>query len=200
MYTASGPRTFFIPRPRIDVITGCRQALSLVLSFTVTLSVIGLDGCKKSDQPQSSQAQSGQQQGQNGQAPAAQAAVPTADQLYQLVAPIALFPDKLLAQVLAGSTFPDQVSAAYAWLQQNSSLKGQQLMDAVNGQSWDASIKGLTQFPDVLNQMASNLSWTSALGDAYFNYPQSVMNAVQVMRQRAQQSGNLKNTQQQTVW
>lgn len=199
MYTASGPRTFSIARPRIDVITSCRQALSLVLSFTVTLSVIGLDGCKKSDQPQSGQAQSGQQQGQNGQAPAAQAAVPTADQLYQLVAPIALFPDKLLAQVLAGSTFPDQVSAAYAWLQQNSSLKGQQLMDAVNGQSWDASIKGLTQFPDVLNQMASNLSWTSALGDAYFNYPQSVMNAVQVMRQRAQQSGNLKNTQQQTV-
>ena len=126
-------------------------------------------------------------------------AVPTADQLYQLVAPIALFPDNLLAQVLAASTFPDEVSAAYAWLQQNSSLKGQQLLDAVNEQSWDASVKGLTQFPDVLNQMATNLSWTSALGDAYFNYPTSVMNAVQVMRQRAQQSGNLKSNQQQTV-
>ena len=67
----------------------------------------------------------------------------------------------------------------------------------MNQQSWDASVKGLTQFPDVLNQMATNLSWTSALGDAYFNIPQSVMNAVQVMRQRAQQSGNLKSTQQQ---
>ena len=66
-----------------------------------------------------------------------------------------------MAQVLAGSTYPDEISAAYAWLQQNSSLKGQQLLDAVNGQSWDASVKGLTQFPDVLNQMATNLSWTS---------------------------------------
>ncbi len=105
-----------------------------------------------------------------------------------------MFPDNLVAQVLAASTFPDQVSAAYTWLQQNSSLKGQQLLEAVNQQPWDASVKGLTQFPGVLNQMATNLSWTSALGDAYFNIPQSVMNAVQVMRQRAQQSGNLKST------
>ena len=179
-------------QPQIDVADSCRKALSLLLSISVTLSVIGLEGCKKSETPQSGQAQP-------GQAPATQAAVPTADQLYQLVAPIALFPDNLLAQVLAGSTYPDEISAAYAWLQQNSSLKGQQLLDAVNGQSWDASVKGLTQFPDVLNQMATNLSWTSALGDAYYNYPSSVMNAVQVMRQRAQQSGNLKSTQQQTV-
>jgi Protein of unknown function (DUF3300) len=78
-------------------------------------------------------------------------------------------------------------------------LKGQQLAETVNQQSWDPSVKGLTQFPDVLSQMASNLSWTSALGDAYFTIPQSVMNAVQVMRQRAQQSGSLKTTQQQTV-
>ncbi len=172
----------------------CRQALSVLLSFAVTISVIGLDGCKKSEQsqPQSNQTQP-------GQAPATTYAAPTADQLYQLVAPIALFPDNLVAQVLAASTFPDQVSAAYTWLQQNSSLKGQQLLEAVNQQSWDASVKGLTQFPGVLNQMATNLSWTSALGDAYFNIPQSVMNAIQVMRSRAQQSGNLKSTTQQTV-
>src|SRR5580698_3542449 len=172
-----------------------RQFLSVVLSFSVTFSVLGLDGCKKSEPAQSGQTQ----QGQQGQAPQTQAAVPTADQLYQLVAPIALFPDNLVAQVLAASTYPNEVSAAYAWLQQNSSLKGQQLLDAVNGQSWDPSVKGLTQFPDVLSQMATNLSWTSALGDAYYNYPSSVMNAVQVMRGRAQQSGNLKSTQQQTV-
>ena len=60
-----------------------------------------------------------------------------------------------------------KISEAYTWVQQNSSLKGQQLMDAVNKQSWDPSVKGVTQFPDVLNQMATNLSWTSALGDAY---------------------------------
>ena len=175
--------------------TNCRQALSVFLSISVAFSVLGLDGCKKSEPQQANQAQ----QQQQGQAPATTSAAPTADQLYQLVAPIALFPDKLLAQVLAASTYPNEVSDAYTWLQQNSSLKGQQLMDEVNNQSWDPSVKGVTQFPDVLSQMATNLSWTSALGDAYYNYPTSVMNAVQVMRQRAQASGNLKSNQQQTV-
>ncbi|MGC1258715.1 MAG: DUF3300 domain-containing protein, partial [Candidatus Acidiferrales bacterium] len=131
--------------------------------------------------------------------PATTAATPTPDELYQLVAPIALFPDNLVAQVLAGSTYPDQITAANAWLQQNSSLKGDQLMQAVDQQPWDVSVKALTQFPDVLNQMATNLSWTSALGDAYYNIPQDVMNAVQVMRQRAQQAGNLKSNTQQNV-
>jgi hypothetical protein len=163
----------------------CKQVLSVLLSFSVTLSVIGLEGCKKAAKQE--------------QPPTATNATPTPDQLYQLVAPIALFPDNLLAQVLAASTYPDQVSAAYNWLQQNSNLQGQQLMDAVNQQPWDASVKGLTQFSDVLHQMSSNLSWTSALGDAYYNYPQSVMNAVQVMRQRAQKAGNLNSNDQMNV-
>jgi hypothetical protein len=167
-----------------------RQALSLLLSVSVVFSGIGLDGCNK---------QSGSPTQPGQQAPATTYATPTPDQLYQLVAPIALFPDNLVAQVLAGSTYPDQISAAQQWLQQNSSLKGQQLMQAVDQQSWDVSVKGLTQFPDVLSQMSSNLSWTSALGDAYFNVPQSVMNAVQVMRQRAYQAGNLKSSPQQNV-
>jgi hypothetical protein len=153
-------------------------------------------GCSKSGNQQSS---NGPSQTGQGPTPATTNAQPTADQLYQLVAPIALFPDNLVAQVLAGSTFPDQVSAANAWLQQNSNLKGDQLMQTVNQQPWDNSIKGLTQFPDVLNQMASNLSWTSALGDAYYNFPKDVMNAVQVMRQRAYDAGNLKSGQQQNV-
>jgi hypothetical protein len=170
--------------------------LSIFLSVSLTLSVVGLDGCNK--KKEQAQAQLGQAQpGQ--QAPATTYAAPTAEQLYQLVAPIALFPDNLVAQVLAASTYPDQVTAAYQWLQQNSSLKGQQFMETVNQQPWDASVKGLTQFSDVLSQMATNLSWTSALGDAYFNEPQSVMNAVQVMRQRAYQAGNLKTNQQQNV-
>jgi hypothetical protein len=174
-----------------------KQVLSVFLSTSVMISVAGLDGCsKKSSEPAQ---QSGQTQQQQGQAPATTYATPTPDQLYQLVAPIALFPDNLVAMVLAASTFPDQVNAAYQWLQQNSSLKGQQLTEAANQQPWDNSVKGLTQFPDVLNQMATNLSWTSALGDAYYNIPQSVMNAVQVMRQRAYQAGNLKTTQQQNV-
>jgi Protein of unknown function (DUF3300) len=173
------------------------RTLSIFLSISLTFSVLGLDGCNK--KTEQAQAPAGQQPQAGQQAPATQYAVPTADQLYQLVAPIALFPDNLLAQVLAASTYPDQVSAAYQWLQQNSNLKGQQLTEAVNQQPWDASVKGLTQFSDVLTQMATNLSWTSALGDAYFNVPQSVMNAVQVMRQRAYQAGNLKTNQQQNV-
>ena len=168
---------------------GPKQALSICLSISLTFSVV-LDGCnKKTEQAPASQ----------GQAPATTYATPTPDQLYQLVAPIALFPDNLLAQVLAGSTYPDQITAAYNWTKQNPNLKGQQLMQTVDQQPWDASVKGLTQFPDVLSQMATNLSWTSALGDAYFNVPQDVMNAVQVMRQRSYQSGNLKSNQQQNV-
>ena len=73
------------------------------------------------------------------------------------MAPIALFPDNLVAQVLAASTYPDEVVAANNWIKQNSGLKGQQLTTTVNQQSWDDSVKGLTQFPDVLNQMATNL-------------------------------------------
>src|SRR5277367_447863 len=168
-----------------------KQSLSILRSVSITFSSIGLDGCKK-EQPATQQAQA-------QQAPPTTYATPTPDQLYQLVAPIALFPDNLVAQVLAGSTYRDQITAAEQWLTQNSSLKGQQLMEAVNQQSWDDSVKGLTQFPDVLGQMSSNLSWTSSLGDAYFNAPQSVMNAVQVMRQRAYQAGNLKSTPQQVV-
>jgi hypothetical protein len=165
-----------------------RQLISVVLCPALLISQIGLDGCKKESK--------GQRQ---DQAPAVTYATPTPDQLYQLVAPIALFPDNLVAQVLAASTFPDQITEAWNWLQQNKALQGQQLMEAVNQQNWDVSVKGLTQFSDVLQQMAGNLSWTSALGDAYFNAPQNVMNAVQVMRQRAYDAGNLKSTPQQNV-
>jgi hypothetical protein len=163
----------------------CSRALSILLSV---LLIVEVDGCHKKEVPVT-----------NSAPPQTTYAAPTPDQLYQLVAPIALFPDNLLAQVLAASTFPDQVTAAYQWIQQNSGLQGQQLLQTVNQQPWDASVKGLTQFPDVLKQMATNLSWTSSLGDAYYNVPQSVMNAVQVMRQHAQQAGNLQSNPQQTV-
>ena len=125
----------------------CDRALSIFLSVALILSVMGLEGCSKKTEP-TQQAAAGQPQGQQSgeQAPATQYAVPTADQLYQLVAPIALFPDNLVAKVLAASTYPDQVGAAYQWMQQNPSLKGQQLLEAVNQQPWDASVKGLTQF------------------------------------------------------
>src|SRR5215472_6132141 len=164
---------------------------------TLVAFLPALEGCNKSTEKQPTPA--GSSEAAASAAPVATYARPSAEELYQLVAPIALFPDNLIAQVLAGSTYPDQIESAETWLKQNPALKGGDLMQAVNQQPWDVSVKGLTQFPDVLGQMASNLSWTSALGDAYFNIPQDVMNSVQVMRQRASQAGNLKSTPQQTV-
>ncbi|MCW6026055.1 DUF3300 domain-containing protein [Serratia marcescens] len=123
----------------------------------------------------------------------------TADQLYQLVSPVALFPDKLLAQVLAGAGYPDQISAADAWLAQNRGLQPAALSSEADAQPWDPSVRGLVQFPDVLDQMAKNIPWTTALGRAYLNDPTDVMNAIQVMRQRAASQGTLKNTPQQRI-
>jgi uncharacterized protein DUF3300 len=123
----------------------------------------------------------------------------TPDQLQQLVAPIALYPDSLVAQILAASTFPEQVVEADRWLQGHPDLKGDALGQAVDPQPWDPSVKALAAFPSVLGNMDKNLSWTSSLGDAYYNQQQDVMAAVQVMRQRAQAAGNLQSTPQQTV-
>ena len=172
-----------------------KKPVSLLLGASVCVALMSLAGCdKKTDAVAPVAAPA---------APQAQAAPayvpPTADQLYQLVGPIALFPDKLVAQVLAASSYPDQVTAADNWLGQNKNLKGTQLQDAANQQPWDVSVKGLTQFPSVLDQMAHNIPWTSALGDAYVNDPTDVMNAIQVMRQRAAASGNLKNNKQQRI-
>jgi len=141
---------------------------------------------------------------QDNQAPAQSSqGVPYApqspDQLQQLVAPIALYPDSLVAQILAASAFPEQVVEADRWVQSHSGLQGDALGQAVDQQPWDPSVKALAAFPSVLGNMDKNLSWTSSLGDAYYNQEQDVMDAVQVMRQRAEQAGNLKSTPQQTV-
>jgi hypothetical protein len=138
------------------------------------------------------------------QAPAPGAPAPaytqqTPEQMQELVAPIALYPDSLVAQILAAATFPEQVVEADRWLQSHPDLKGDDLAKEVDKQPWDPSVKALTAFPSVLGNMDKNISWTSSLGDAYYNQQQDVMDAVQVMRQKAEQSGNLKDTPQQTV-
>ncbi len=153
-------------------------------------------------QPPPPPAQAPPPQDQPEQAPPAQAATymqQTPEQLQQLVAPIALYPDSLVAQILAASTFPDQVVEADRWLQEHPDLKGEALANAADQQPWDPSVKALTAFPSVLGNMDKNLSWTSSLGDAYYNQQQAVMDAIQVMRQRATDAGNLKTTPQQTV-
>ena len=127
------------------------------------------------------------------------AAPMSASELQSLVAPIALYPDSLVAQILSASTFPDQVAIADYWLEQNKSLTGNALMQAVDKQSWDASVKALTQFPSVLDNLAKNLSWTSSLGEAFHNQQADVMTAVQTLRAQAKTAGNLKTTSQVTV-
>jgi hypothetical protein len=132
--------------------------------------------------------------------PAAPAAArQTPEELQQLVAPIALYPDSLVAQILASSTFPEQVVDADRWVQSHPDLKGEDLAQAIDPQPWDPSVKALVAFPSVLGNMDKNLSWTSSLGDAYYNQEQDVMDAIQVMRHRAQEAGNLNSTPQQKV-
>src|SRR5271165_1990848 len=120
-------------------------------------------------------------------------------QIDELVSPIALYPDALVAQIVAASTYPDQVVAANSWMQAHAQLNAAELAKQVDGQSWDPSVKALTQFPSVLSNMATNLSWTSALGDAAYNQQADVMASVQRLRAQAKAAGNLKTTPQQTV-
>src|ERR1700680_1825983 len=141
---------------------------------------------------------------QDPPAPAQAASAPsytqqTPELLQQLVAPIALYPDSLVAQILGASTFPEQVVEADRWVQAHPDLKGDALGHAVDQQLWDPSVKALTAFPSVLGNMDKNLSWTSSLGDAYYNQQPDVMDALQVIRQGAEQAGNLKSTPQQTI-
>jgi len=136
---------------------------------------------------------------QAAQAPAPSYTQQIPEQLQQLVAPIALYPDSLVAQTLTASTFPEQVVEADRWVQAHPDLKGDALAKAVDQQPWDPSVKALTAFPSVLGNMDKNLSWTSSLGDAYYNQPEDVMDAIQVMRQRAQQAGTVETTPQETV-
>ncbi len=124
---------------------------------------------------------------------------PTAEQLDQLLAPVAVFPDSLVAQVLAAASHPEQVSEAEEWRSRNPSLKGADLERALARKDWDPGVKAVAGFPDVLRQMASNLPWTRALGEAYVNDPTDVLNAVQSLRNKAVASGKLKSNKYLTV-
>lgn len=131
--------------------------------------------------------------------PAPQALEEGSQQLDQLVAPIALYPDALVAQILAAATHPEEIVEAEKWVEKHKNLEGEKLGKEVNKQHWDPSVKALVQFPAVLANMNQNLAWTSELGDAYINQPKDLNQAIQTMRQRAQQAGNLKSTARETV-
>jgi hypothetical protein len=121
------------------------------------------------------------------------------DQLDSLVAPIALYPDPLLAQVLAASTYPLELIQLQQWLPQHKDLKDKALVAAVEKEDWDPSVQAMAPLPDVVKQLAENIKWTTDLGNAFLAQQSDVMDAVQRMRMKAKGAGNLKSTEQQKV-
>jgi hypothetical protein len=136
---------------------------------------------------------------QSNDQPSATPGKQSPQELQQLVAPIALYPDALVAQIFAASTYPTQIVEADRWMQNHSNLKGEELAKEVDKQDWDPSVKAMAQFASVLENMDKNLSWTSALGEAYINQPQDVTDAVQTLRQQARNAGHLNSNDQEKV-
>jgi hypothetical protein len=171
------------------VVNNAKKALSVVVSLILVTTSSNVVFCNQSSTPPPETASGN----------STEAAPMSANELQALVAPIALYPDSLVAQILTAATFPDQVAVASYWLGQNKSLTGSALMQAVDKQSWDPSVKALTEFSSVLDNMAKNLAWTSSLGEAYHNQQAEVMTAIQTLRAQAKAKGNLKSTPQMTV-
>jgi Protein of unknown function (DUF3300) len=164
-----------------------QKAVALLMSFLLVLTTIPVGASAQNAAPSGTQnaSPSGAQE---------EYGTLTADELDGIVAPIALYPDALVAQILGAATFPYEIVDATLWLKDNSQLKGEALAKAVDQQSWDPAVKALTQFPSVLDNLAKNLAWTSALGEASATQQPDVMAAVQRMRAKAQAAGNLKSS------
>jgi len=140
-----------------------------------------------------------QQSSSSSSSSAAQTAKIPPEQLDSLVAPIALYPDPLLAQVLAASTYPLEIVLLQRWLEKNKSLKDKELADAVAKQPWDPSVQALAGLPDLVKRLGDDIQWTADLGNAFLAQQSDVMDAVQRMRAKAKDKGTLKNTEQQVV-
>jgi hypothetical protein len=191
----------------------CAKSAAVVLSIFVLVVIATKADSAAEDNPpqdqsqtaappdQTPQDQSPPDQTAPDQAPADEApyAKLSRDQLGRLVAPIALYPDALVAQILAASTFPTQITEAEDWLNTHPGLSAADLGKQVDQESWDPSVKALVQYPSVLGNLSKNLGWTSELGDAYYNQKEDVMKAVQDMRKKAKKAGNLKTTPQLDV-
>ena len=120
-------------------------------------------------------------------------------ELDQMLAPVALYPDDLLTQILIASTYPLEIVQASRWTKQNKNLKGDALTEALEKRDWDPSVKSLVNFPDVLDRMNENLEWTQKVGDAFLAQQKEVMETIQNLRRKAEEAGNLKTTEQQKV-
>lgn len=176
-----------IPRKRFKGTGPTRSVLALLCTLALAPGdalAYALAGQQESTQPSS--------------APADASRIPS-DQLDSLVAPIALYPDPLLAQTLAASTYPLEVLQLHQWLAKNAGLKDEALADAVSKQPWDASVQAMAALPDVVKRLADDVQWTTDLGNAFLAQQGDVMDAVQRMRRKAEDKGTLTSTSQQTV-
>ena len=123
----------------------------------------------------------------------------TREELEKLLAPIALYPDPLLAQMMPASAYPVQIVQAQRWLDKNKALVANNDYSGIDNQNWDPAVKALARFPDVIKMMSADLDWTTDLGDAEVNQPQDVAEVIQDLRAKAEAAGTLKTTDQQTV-
>jgi hypothetical protein len=186
------------PTARIVSITALRRRFPAVLAAFAMLTVSPGGELRSFAQGQISDQTQDQTQGQTD--PQGVAGQPqqqqtlTAEQINQLVAPIALYPDNLLGQILTASTYPLEVVVAARWASSNKNVTGQALEDAMQLQSWDPSVKALTSVPQVLQMMSEKVEWTQQLGTAYLTQPDDIAAAVQILRARADASGNLKGS------
>jgi len=196
-----------IPRPRVPGTS--RSAPVVVLAGVIglggVLTSVGTAQTSKSPPPAQSGTPSSAQksasppaQGQASGQNQAAAKIP-ADQLDALVAPIALYPDPLLAQTLAASTYPLEIVQLQQWLAKNKNLKDKALQDAVAKQPWDPSVQSMAGLPDLVKRLADDIQWTTDLGNAFLAQQKDVMDAVQRMRKKAQEKGTLTSNEQQKV-
>ena len=173
------------------------------ITFTVLALLIMLPCAASAQEFMQSPSPDAQSLSAQPPAPGQQPAPPpaTQQQIDQLVAPIALYPDALVGQILMASTYPLEVVEAARWRQDpaNAQLQGDQLAAALQQQPWDPSVKSIVAFPQVLTMMNGNLQWTEQLGDAFLGQQAAVSTSIQNLRQRAQAAGNLQSTPQQTV-
>ena len=186
-------------RPATRIAIGLALLIGLVTAMGTGLALAQDTGSQSSDQNQAAPPPSEPAEPDQAGPDEAPYAKLSKAQLERLVAPIALYPDALVAQILAASTFPTQITDAETWLQTHPGLSGTDLGKQVDQQSWDPSVKALVQYPSVLANLSKNLGWTSELGDAYYNQQEDVMKAVQEMRKKAKKAGNLKPTTQLNV-
>jgi Protein of unknown function (DUF3300) len=175
----------------IKKVLGSRSHWKIAQEFVAVLcSVLLAPGVvMPAGQAQEPAASSGQQEAANL----------TPDQLDSLVAPIALYPDPLLAQVLAASTYPLELVQLQQWLEKNKTLKDKALADAVQKQTWDPSVQAMAALPDVVKRLVDDIQWTAELGNAFLAQESDTLDAVQRMRAKAQEKGNLKSNEQMKV-